>query len=181
MKELIVGGEHGVARIADADDAADLAALGERTFRAAFAATNDPIEMERYVAAAFRLEQVQSEMADEANTFLVLDSADGLVGYSKLREGKVPDCVTNRQPVELERIYVETQAIGTGLGAVLMEATLAYAQAAGFWTMWLGVWEENTRAIEFYKKWGFETVGEHVFQFGSEAQSDIVMERQIGD
>jgi diamine N-acetyltransferase len=46
-------------------------------------------------------------------------------------------------------------------------------------TMWLGVWELNYRAARFYEKHGFKIVGKHVFQLGSDAQTDLVMEKHL--
>jgi hypothetical protein len=39
----------------------------------------------------------------------------------------------------------------------------------------LGVWERNDRARAFYAKCGFSDAGEHVFQFGTDPQTDHVM------
>ena len=44
---------------------------------------------------------------------------------------------------------------------------------------WLGVWEENSRAIAFYKKFNFEEAGEHVFSLGSDPQRDIILVRPV--
>ena len=45
--------------------------------------------------------------------------------------------------------------------------------------MWLGVWERNWRAQAFYRKWEFTVVGDHVFLLGSDAQTDLLMERRL--
>ena len=45
--------------------------------------------------------------------------------------------------------------------------------------MFLGVWEHNPRAQAFYRKWGFERVGEHVFQMGDDPQIDWWMVRTL--
>ena len=42
-------------------------------------------------------------------------------------------------------------------------------------TLWLGVWEKNDRARAFYAKCGFADVGEHIFLFGTDPQTDRVM------
>ncbi len=42
-------------------------------------------------------------------------------------------------------------------------------------TLWLGVWERNDRAHAFYEKCGFADVGEHIFLFGTDPQTDRVM------
>jgi ribosomal protein S18 acetylase RimI-like enzyme len=82
-------------------------------------------------------------------------------------------------PVELRRLYVDRSAIGHGVGAALMRASLEAARSAGRRTLWLGVWERNARAISFYERWQFETVGNHEFQLGSDNQTDLLMARPV--
>jgi ribosomal protein S18 acetylase RimI-like enzyme len=60
-----------------------------------------------------------------------------------------------------------------------MRACVDEARQAGHQTIWLGVWERNGRARAFYRKWDFRAVGEHVFQVGSDPQTDILMERAV--
>ena len=167
-----------VVRTATAADAEMLAALAERTFRAAFTADNDPVEMERYIAAAFSVQQISAELDDERSTFFVCYIGDEVVGYAKLRERAAPPEVRGNA-VELERIYVEPEGIGKGFGMVLMDACLNRARELGFGTVWLGVWETNEAAITFYQRQGFVAVGKHTFQFGREAQTDTVFERVL--
>jgi ribosomal protein S18 acetylase RimI-like enzyme len=47
--------------------------------------------------------------------------------------------------------------------------------------VWLGVWEENTRAINFYQKNGFVAFDKHIFKLGSDEQTDIMMRLQLKD
>ena len=168
-------------RTATPADTEPLAALAERTFRDTFADDNAAADMEAYVRASFTLDRVRAELADEANTFLLafVDGAEQPTGYVKLRTGTTDPSVTGPDPVELERLYVGQNAIGHGVGAALMRASLEVARSAGYQTLWLGVWERNARAISFYERWGFEAVGDHVFQLGSDDQRDLVMERPV--
>ena len=76
-------------------------------------------------------------------------------------------------------MYAFREWHGRGIGEALMRACLDEARTAGYETIWLGVWEKNARALAFYRKWDFRAVGEHVFQLGSDAQTDILMERAI--
>jgi len=41
------------------------------------------------------------------------------------------------------------------------------------------VWEQNPRAIVFYRKWGFTQVGEHCFAVGDDPQRDVILEREL--
>lgn len=167
-------------RTADASDAAVLAAVGTRTFRDTFAAENAATDMEAYLAEAFSLDRIASELADPDNTFLLaLTAMNGVAGYAKLRTGTGEPSVSGLAPIELQRLYVDRSAIGGGFGAALMEACLATAQAGGFQTLWLGVWEHNARAIAFYQRWGFQQVGAHEFRLGQDVQTDLIMQRTV--
>jgi len=168
-------------RIATPADGEQLAALAERTFRDTFAADNASDDMEAYVRESLSQARVRAELLDDANTFLLafVDGAGEPVGYAKIRPGTTDPSVKGPHPVELERLYVDRSAIGRGVGAALMRATLDEARLAGHRTLWLGVWERNARAIAFYVRWGFETVGDHVFRLGSDVQRDLIMARSV--
>lgn len=156
-----------------------LVELAARTFYDAFAATNTPESMQAYMSSAFTVEQMTAELSDPHSTFLLAELAGQPVGYAKLVRGEVPECVNARPAIELSRLYVEQNVLGAGVGAALMQACLDTARQAGFQAIFLGVWEHNPRAQAFYRKWGFERVGEHVFQMGAEAQTDWWMMRAL--
>ena len=168
-------------RDASAADAEILAAFAERTFREAFDADNRPEDMEDYVRRAFSVETIRDELEDETSTFLLAFAADpdDLIGYAKLRHGDAHESVDGPDPIELQRIYVDPAVIGQGLGAALLQASFDAARDAGYRTLWLGVWENNVRAIAFYEKWRFETVGDQTFHLGSDDQRDVVMQRAV--
>lgn len=166
-------------RPARPDEAAALASFARASFVAAFADQNNPADMDAYVTAAFSDAQIGRELADPSNTFLLafLPDRAAPAGYAKLRSGTPDPSVRGALPVELERLYVEPQRIGHGLGGALMQATLDEATTRGYQTLWLGVWEHNLRARAFYERWGFARVGSHVFRLGTDDQTDLIMER----
>ena len=163
-------------------DAEPLAALAERTFRDTFAADNAAADMDAYVRDAFSVDRIGAELAADANAYLLAFVGDEAppVGYAKLRSGTPDPCVTGPDPVELQRLYVDRSALGQGVGAALMQASLEAAGSARRRTLWLGVWERNARAIAFYRQWRFEAVGKHVFRLGSDDQTDLIMARPVG-
>ena len=140
-------------RAATPADAEPLAALAERTFRDTFADDNSTEDMEAYVLNSFSLDRVRAELADDTNTFLLafVEGEEQPDGYAKLRTGTTDPSVTGPDPVELQRLYVDRSAIGHGVGAALMRASLDAARSAGHRTLWLGVWDRNARAISFYR------------------------------
>ncbi len=161
------------------EDASFIADLGARTFEASFGMQNRPEDMEQYLASSFSTEQIESEIADPASTFLLAHEKSEAIGYAMLRDGKSPTSVNGPKPVELVRIYVEQEAIGRGYGSALMNSCLETAESNGNRTVWLGVWERNEQAIGFYEKWGFAKVGVREFVLGSDLQTDLIMERPV--
>ena len=160
-------------------DAALLAELGATTFHDAFAAQNTPENMANYLAKTFSPELQRAELTDPRNTFLIFESDGAASGYAQLRTGKPPACVSGPKAIELVRLYVSAAIQSSGVGGKLMDACLTEARRQGFETIWLGVWQQNTRAQAFYKRWDFSVVGEHVFQLGDDQQLDWLMERAL--
>ena len=160
-------------------DAELLTELGARTFFDTFAADNTEENMSAYLQEAFSLAQLTSELSDPNSLFVIADLDDVAVGYSMLHSGKAPEAVTGDNPIEIVRLYVAQDQIGSGVGAALMQECLRESAQRDFETIWLGVWEHNHRAQAFYRKWGFNAVGTHVFQLGDDAQKDLLMSRSL--
>jgi ribosomal protein S18 acetylase RimI-like enzyme len=164
-----------------AEDAGLLAKLGACTFSETFAADNTPADMAACLASAFDPPQQAAELADPHCFFQIAETNGVAVGYAMLRSGNVPHGVTGDKPIELVRLYVSRESLGSGVGAALMQACIGEARQRGHKTLWLGVWEHNTRARAFYRKWSFHEVGKHVFQLGDDRQTDILMQRSISE
>jgi GNAT superfamily N-acetyltransferase len=161
-------------------DAALLAALGATSFADTFAADNRPEDMAAYLAEAFGEPIQRAELADPTCVAFVAERDGEAVGYAMLREGPAPAAVGEAPAIEIARLYASRRWIGAGIGAALMQRCLDDAAARGYGTVWLGVWERNARAIAFYERWGFTSVGSQSFQLGSDRQTDQVMARRAG-
>ncbi|HZT57495.1 MAG TPA: GNAT family N-acetyltransferase [Pyrinomonadaceae bacterium] len=168
-----------VIRRAAPGDADLLAELGARTFSETFAADNKPEDMAAYLASSFSPAQQAAELADPRSVFLIAEVDGVATGYAKLHDGDALEGVEGESPIELVRLYVSQEWLGRGVGEALMRALLDEARHAGGKTLWLGVWERNGRAQAFYRKWNFREVGKHIFQLGSDPQTDILMERTL--
>ena len=167
-------------RPALAVDAPALAVLAERTFRAAFESRNSPENMDLHCARCFGTEIQAREIADRGLVTMVAEEGRRLVGYLQLRLSQPSGSVKAARPAELYRIYVTEEWQGRGVAQDLMKRAIAAATDAGCDCLWLGVWEHNPKAIAFYRKFGFEVVGQQSFMLGHESQRDIVMARRMG-
>lgn len=170
-------------RRAHEGDAETLTDLAVRTFRDTFAGTCSDVDLEMYIQGALTVQRLSEELSAPGNSFFLAidDSVDLPVGYVKLRTGTSEPCVSGPGVIELERLYVDRQVIGHGVGAALMRTALDAARTTGHRTVWLGVWEYNHRAIAFYERWGFRVVGDHAFRVGSDDQTDLIMQRSLGE
>lgn len=157
------------------EDAAVLADLARTTFYDAFAATNDPTELALHLERAYGVAQQGAELLDPGITTLLVEEDGKAIAYAQLRDHHVPDCVTGAIPIEVWRFYVDRGWHGQGIAQPLMDRVKSEARLRGAHTLWLGVWEHNTRARAFYAKCGFIDVGEHIFLFGTDPQTDRVM------
>jgi len=166
-------------RRAGADDAAALAALGERTFREAWAAFNDPADMDAYCAECFAPGVVEADLALGRAQYFVAMSDGEVAGYLRTTAGEPPDCVRARLPAEISRVYVLRRWHGRGVAHALMAAGLDALAAIGHDVAWLAVWQQAQRAQAFYRKWGFATVGTTTFRLHRDLQDDFVMQRPV--
>ena len=166
-------------RCATAGDNTLLAELGERTFYDAFAADNTPENMASYLAASFSPEKQAAELDDPSSIFLIAEVDDVAAGYARLKEGQPAAINIGLRPIELVRIYACKEWIGHGVGAALLKACLNEAEKRDCDTIWISVWEHNTRAQIFYRKWGFVEAGTQIFLLGDDPQNDILMKRPL--
>ena len=181
MKPEISFASHPTIRRGTLRDAELLAELGARTFSETFAVDNTPENMAAYLAASFAPAQLAADLADPRCLFHVAETDGVAVGYAMLRSGAAPEQVTGERPIELVRLYVSRDSLGSGVGAALMQTCIDEAKRSGHQTLWLGVWEHNNRAQAFYRKWKFREVGTHMFQLGDDPQTDLLMQRWISE
>ena len=168
-------------RQAVSEDAKLLTDLAYTTFWDAFAhhPKNAPDDLNHYMRQAFNQEQTTAELADPKNIFIIAEIDGEAAGYAKIVIDHIEPGITAERPVELARLYSHQKYLGQGVGKTLMEACFDRAREEDRDVMWLGVWEYNPRAQRFYEKHGFRVVGSHVFQLGKDAQTDLLMQREI--
>ena len=149
--------------------------FAERLFRETYESENTPANMTSYCAQCFTPDVQRAEILDKSKRVIVAELALKLIGYYVLFDGAPGSCEVDEPAVELSRLYVEAKLHGSRLGHTMIQHALTLARTDGFKTMWLGVWEENARAIAFYKKWLFKPIGEHTFLLGADEQRDLLL------
>lgn len=161
------------------DDLAQLQQIGKQTFLEAFAASNTEENMTTYLAEGFSTEKLTAELHDRHSQFYFACLGEKVIGYLKVNFGPSQTDVKDDKSLEIERIYVLKEFHGQQVGQILFDNAIQIAKQQHADYVWLGVWEQNPRAIQFYKKNGFVEFDRHIFHLGNDAQTDIMMKLKL--
>ena len=161
------------------NDLAVLQKIGIETFYESFSSVNTEENMTQYLAAAYSTDKLTDELNNPNSSFYFAVVNDKIIGYLKINFGDSQTELKQDNALEIERIYVFKEYHGKHVGQLLFEKAMeiAFEKKADY--VWLGVWEENPRAISFYKKNGFVEFDKHIFKLGDDAQTDIMMKLQL--
>lgn len=156
-------------------DLENLQKLSITTFRETFEEVNTEEDMQKYLAENLSLEKLKSEIENPNSEFYFAENENEVLGYLKINFGDAQTENQGNEALEIERIYVLKEFFPLKIGQILFEKSVEIAQEKNMKFIWLGVWEENKRAIRFYEKNGFEIFGKHDFVLGKDVQTDLMM------
>jgi len=161
---------------------ADLLSLQEisrQTFFDTFANVNTPADMQQYLEENLSMEQLIKEWSNPSTIFYFVKQKEHVVAYLKINEADAQTEQRTEPSLEIERIYVRQSEQGKGIGQLLLDFSIQVTKDKGFKLIWLGVWEYNLKAIQFYEKNGFNFFGKHSFFLGQDEQTDLLMELRV--
>jgi diamine N-acetyltransferase len=161
-------------RTAGPADAHALATMGRLCFAETFGAHFPADDMALHLEHMFGADALPAEYQDPALKIRVAEADGEVAAYLKLAPMHLP---VPHEPdaLEIKQLYVLTPWQGAGVAAALMDWAVETARAAGAPALYLSVWEKGDRAIAFYRKKGFETVGVAPFRLGDGVYQDPVM------
>lgn len=163
------------------NDILELQKIGRKTFSETFSENNTEESMNEYLEASFSTEKLTTELNDKNSEFYFAKINDEAIGYLKLNIGSSQTEIKDDNALEIERIYVSKDFHGKKVGQILYEKAIEIASQKKVDYVWLGVWEKNLRAINFYQKNGFTEFDKHIFRLGNEEQTDIMMKLNLKD
>jgi diamine N-acetyltransferase len=161
-------------RLAEISDAEPLSGFVAHVFRTTYSSSTAASDLDAYIRKNFAPEVQAAEIADpESATFLAI--ADGaIVGYTHMT-------VETQTSARLNRIYIDAAWQGSGLANALVDAVVKTSKQRGASRLGLTVFEQNPRAIAFYRRVGFVTTGQTIFVVGDDPQTDLLMELNLDE
>ncbi|MBK8346502.1 MAG: GNAT family N-acetyltransferase [Saprospiraceae bacterium] len=163
------------------DNIDQLQKIGRLTFFETFASGNTEENMKTYLDRGFSVAKLTDELNDDNAEFYFATLGENVIGYLKLNFGQSQTELQDDKALEIERIYVLKDFHGKKVGQLLYDKAIQIARQKCVDYVWLGVWEENPRAISFYKKNGFVEFDKHVFKLGNDEQTDIMMKLKLNN
>jgi ribosomal protein S18 acetylase RimI-like enzyme len=162
-------------------DIDQLQKIGRQTFYETFSAENTEENMKKYLEEGLSAEKLTAELNDKNAEFYFATLGSNVIGYLKVNFGPSQTELKDDKALEVERIYVPKEFHGKKVGQLLYEKAIQVAKQKNADYVWLGVWEKNLRAMNFYKKNGFVEFDKHIFKLGDDEQTDIMMKLRLKD
>lgn len=159
-----------------------LQALAQTIYKHTYDEFTEPEDMEYFLTNDYGLPNLLKQVTNPDSQFYFLKDLDHdtIAGYLKVNTKNAQTEPMDNEHFELERIYLLPDYQHQGLGDVLMNHAEQLASQAGAKYLWLGVYEKNYHAQQFYERHGFKRFSQHIYQVGADAQLDYLLRKQIG-
>lgn len=132
------------------EEIVQLEKISRQTFCETFSSGNTEENMNKYLDEVFSSANLSIELNDKKAEFYFAKLDDKVIGYLKLNFGESQTEIRDDNGLEIERIYVLKEFHGKNVGQLLYNKAIQIAREKNKDYVWLGVWEENPRAINFY-------------------------------
>ena len=167
-------------RFANRNDASIIALLGRITFSETFGHLfTDPTDLSEYYERTFSVEKIERSFDNPNNIFWLAFVNRVPVGYAKLKLNSKSTFIESKNVCQLQKIYVLKDFLSLKIGSELQKQMIEEARKSGYGTLWLSVLESNERALFFYRKSGYKSLGNHDFRIGKELFEFIAMSKTI--
>ena len=156
---------------ADKSHAHLLSEIAGLTFIESHGHSAKPEDINNFITQKYNLDAFTAELINTKNNYYLVYYQNRLEGFSNIIcnfpyvDSKIENIA------KLERIYILKEFYDLKLGHHLFEFNRELAGTNNQKGIWLFVWKENERAIKFYKKNGFEVIGNFDFKI-SETHSN---------
>ena len=169
-----------ILRPASLDDAPALAALGRDTFVARFGDMYSKADLSAFLTEVYAVDAVAEEIEGPHCVHRLAEDDSGLLAFCKLRHPSwYAEHSDAADPIALGQLYTRPDRIGEGIGAALMDWTIAEARARGCDAIQLSVWSGNDAAQRFYARYGFTKIADIGFPVGEQVDEEFLFELRL--
>ena len=136
------------------------------------------IESANYVSNTFSVERIEQAIKEHPSQFIVARHRGNLVGVAEINFESV--CPTRKIAVpELGKLYVLERFFGKGVGHGLLKEVENEVKQKGYKEIHLIVYVKNARAIAFYERQGYVSIGMMDFKMEHHTYKNLVMNKVL--
>lgn len=171
---------HDVAcRLAAPVDAPTLSALAIQVFLGTYAEDGVRPSVAREAHELLSPTAFDAAIADPARTLVLAEREGRLLGFAQLAFPSRHALVPHENAAELVRLYVQERATGRGIGRALLGRAEDEAVVRGASTLWLSAWAPNLRALAFYDRCGYASLGASTYRYRDDVYETRVLSKRL--
>lgn len=141
-----------------------IVALGKQTFLESHGHSASKKDIQDYVSRTYNKTAILKEF-ESNNVHYHLIYSDGVIaGFSKIELHTTNKNIADTNISKFDRLNILESFQGKQLGVQLFNFNIKLSKANKQNGIWLAVWVENKKAVNFYMKQGFKIVGEFDFK-----------------
>ena len=167
-------------RRATVADAIHIALLGRITYTESH---GDYVENKKdlldFYDKNYAVSNIRKELNDLENIFWIVFSDELPIGFAKLCLNENLSNLKDNNFCKLQRLYILNDFIALKIGSQLQDIILQEAIDLNYKSIWLTAYYKNTKGIKFYKKYGFEKVGEIDFIVGDTNYPNLIFAKNL--
>lgn len=149
------------------------------TFTETYKHLNTEANFKRYIQNKFDKAELIKDLSNKNSFTYFIKLQNENIGYLKLNIKDAQSEDLGSSAIEIERVYTLKKHFGKKVGKTMVDFAIEKGKELKKDFIWLGVWENNTRAIEFYKKQGFIKFDTHIFTLGNDEQTDHLYKLEL--
>jgi len=138
--------------------------IGKTTFLESHGHSASKADIDLYVSEKYTPNVFKEEFSDPKNIYHIIYHDQQPAGFSKIIFNAPHSNIKTENITKLERIYLLKEFYSLKLGVELLKYNIELSKQNDQAGMWLFVWKENPRAVNFYKRSGFEIIGSYDFK-----------------
>ena len=165
-------------RPATASDVVKLSVLYQQVYIQTYGTEGVSDEFANFITKQFAPERLLDIIINNPGNIIVATYRENLVGVAEIEfDKKCP--VGNILAPELNKLYILEWFCGKGVGRMLLNEAEKLVLSRGMRQLWLWVLSTNERAVSFYEKHSYETIGTAFFQMEVNRYENRVMVKQL--
>lgn len=162
---------------ADVNDASSIATLAVQVWLDTYAVEGIRDSFTKYVWSELTPDNFRIRFSNPDREFLKVEINSHLVGFAEINYNSTPGKNSGTN-VEIEKLYIQENFCNKGIGKKLIFSINERCKDKGILSVWLSVYENNERAISFYRKNNFFESGDLYFNLDGEKHRNLILIRK---